>query len=143
MGIFVRGATIETSDIEETLILPKATLAEWAAIFQNVILNALNAMIDSPVKKIFISSRVSGRRKAILVQDTGRGVDISSADELFEPFARKLRISAERRALGLGGMGLGLTIVRMIASNVGCKVRFVKPEKGYKTAFELSWSETR
>lgn len=143
MGVLLRGATIETDEVEETLVLPKATFAEWSAILQNVILNALNAMIDARIKRISISSRSRGRAVAVLVQDTGRGVDLSTADELFRPFVRKLRISAERRALGLGGTGLGLTIVRMIANNAGCKVRFVEPEEGYKTAFELSWSEAR
>lgn len=143
MTVLLRGATIETSEVEETLLLPKATFAEWAAIFQNVILNALNAMIDSRVKRISISSRAHGRARAVLVQDTGSGADLSKADDLFGPFVRKLRLSAERRALGLGGTGLGLTIVRMIANNAGCTVRFVKPDKGYSTAFELSWSETK
>jgi len=90
-----------------------------------------------------IASRVRGPVTTIQVQDTGRGVDLSTADELFKPFVRKLRVSAERRALGLGGTGLGLTIVRMIANNADCKVRFVEPDKGYRTAFELSWSETK
>ncbi len=143
MDVLVRGAMIETSQIEETLMFPKATFAEWAAILQNVILNALNAMIDSRIKRISISSRIRGRTRALLVQDTGSGVDLSKADDLFKPFVRRLRLSAERRALGLGGTGLGLTIVRMIANNAGCKVRFVKPDKGYSTAFELSWSETK
>jgi len=143
MGILVRGATIETEGIEGGLMLPKAALAEWAAIFQNVILNALNAMIDSRTKTIAIGSRVRGRTRAILVQDTGRGVNLTTAHTLFEPFVRNMRISPERRALGLGGTGLGLTIVRMIANHVGCKVRFVEPDKGFKTAFELSWSEKK
>jgi signal transduction histidine kinase len=41
--------------------------------------------------------------------------------------------------MGYGGMGLGLTIVRMLAANLGCKVAFVDPEPGFKTAFRLSW----
>ncbi len=143
MGVLLRGATIETQEVEDTIMLPKATFAEWAAIFQNVILNALNAMIDSRTKRISIASRVRGPVTTIQVQDTGRGVDLPTADELFKPFVRKLRVSAERRALGLGGTGLGLTIVRMIANNADCKVRFVEPDKGYRTAFELSWNETK
>jgi len=76
-----------------------------------------------------------------LVQDTGIGVDVTNSEKLFEPFLRRVKVSAERRALGLGGMGLGLTIVRMIASALNSRVRFVKPETEFRTAFELSWSE--
>ena len=60
-------------------------------------------------------------------------------DRLFEPFERDITLSAERRALGMGGTGLGLTIVRMIAESRGCEVTFVKPSEGYSTAFELKW----
>jgi signal transduction histidine kinase len=77
----------------------------------------------------------------IRVEDTGVGVDLRSAHDLFKPFVRKLHLSQERKALGLGGTGLGLSIVRMIAGNVGCRVNFVAPTAGFKTAFELSWSE--
>jgi hypothetical protein len=52
-----------------------------------------------------------------------------------------LKISPERRSLGLGGTGLGLTIVRMVATSVNCRVAFVQPEPGFETAFQLSWSE--
>lgn len=136
-----RGTVIEVS-VDEGLRLPKGAVAEWTALFQNVLLNALNATLDTAVKRIDISSRVRGQRSSILVQDTGVGVDLEDSEELFRPFERHLEISPERRALGLGGSGLGLTIVRLIASNLGCRVRFVEPTQGYRTAFELSWRES-
>ncbi len=34
-----------------------------------------------------------------------------------------------------------LTIVRLLANNIGCKVEFVEPTKGFKTAFSISWKE--
>jgi signal transduction histidine kinase len=68
-------------------------------------------------------------------------VDLLSADELFKPFVRKIKLSPERQALGLGGSGLGLTIVRMIANNTDSKVQFVEPDDGFNTSFQLSWSE--
>ena len=77
----------------------------------------------------------------MLVQDTGSGVELSSAEELFDPFVRRLNISPERRSLGLGGTGLGLTIVRMVATSLNCRVGFTQPAPGFETAFQLSWSE--
>ena len=121
--------------------LPSGTFAEWSAVFQNVFINATNAMLDSQQKMIIVRSGASRGRVLILVEDTGSGVDLEDAESLFKPFERRLEISPDRRELGLGGMGLGLAIVRMLANNLGCRVRFAEPSEGYSTAFELSWRE--
>jgi len=141
MGILIRGIKPDVNGIDEALRLPHGRFVEWSAIFQNVFTNAVNAMLDSVEKRIVVSSRTSGRRRFLLVQDTGCGVALEEAGELFKPFKRRITISPERRALGLGGSGLGLTIVRMLASNLGCRVSFVEPEEGFSTAFQISWRE--
>jgi signal transduction histidine kinase len=140
-AVLTRGVEIDVDGIDPTLRLPKGSFAEWSAIFQNVFINATNAMLDSEERRISVSCREQGQRTSILVQDTGSGVDLETADELFEPFVRKLEISPERRSLGFGGMGMGLTIVRMMAANLGCKVSFVEPAEGFTTAFQLTWRE--
>lgn len=137
-----RATTLDAKRVERELRLPIGTVAEWTAVFQNVLLNALNATLDTERKRISISSGIEGRRTRILVQDTGVGVELDDAEQLFRPFERRLELSKERRSLGLGGSGLGLTIVRLIATQLACKVRFVKPEADFETAFELSWRET-
>lgn len=131
---------IDASRIEYVL-LPEASVAEWSSIFQNVFLNAINALLDTEKKLIQVSTRIQGKEREILIQDTGVGVNIKSSDELFEPFVRKTKISKERQALGYGGTGLGLTIVKLLAHKIGCEVAFVKPTRGFKTAFSLKWSE--
>jgi hypothetical protein len=135
-----RNIPINTSNIEY-ILLPEASLVEWSSIFQNVLINAFNAMIDSKIKTILISVRSVGKEREILIQDTGSGVDLNAADELFLPFVRKTKISPERESLGYGGAGLGLTIVKLIAYNIGCQVSFVKPDPEFKTAFSLKWRE--
>ncbi len=137
----MRDSRLDYADLDPDFRLPRGTFAEWSAIFQNVLVNAVNAMIDSRQKRIAISSRSRGSEHLILVQDTGAGVALDSAEELFQPFVRKLKISKEREALGLGGTGLGLAIVRMIAEGRNCRVGFVKPDAEFKSAFRLAWSE--
>jgi signal transduction histidine kinase len=138
----LRGVHIDAAALGD-LRLPPGTYAEWAAVLQNVLLNAINATMDARRKTIRLSTHAAGRNRSVLIEDTGVGVDVASADRLFEPFERHTRISRDRRALGYGGTGLGLTIVRMIASELGAHVRFVEPvTRGFKTAFRLSWMET-
>ena len=142
-SFLARNTEIDYSQINDRLRLPKASFAEWGAIFQNVFINAFNAMLDSPKRRLHISFRSRGRSQEILIQDTGHGVNLKDADRLFEPLQRASKISVERKALGYGGTGLGLTIVRLVASNIGCRVQFVNPEDGFKTAFSIQWRETK
>ena len=143
VSILGRGIPIQTSRLDERLLLPKATFPEWSSIFQNVFINAFNALLDSKTKEIDVSSRIKDDYQEILVQDTGSGVKLSEAEDLFKPFERRATITTERQALGYGGTGLGLTIVNLVSTNIGCKVSFVKPELGYKTAFSIKWRELK
>ena len=142
MGVLLRGVDVDRNEVSASLRLPEAGYAEWSAIFQNVLLNAVNAMLDVKNRQIVIRSSSEGKNHAIFIEDTGKGVELSSSEDLFKPFVRKLSTSPDRQALGLGGTGLGLAIVRMIATAIHCEARFVKPDPGFKTAFKLSWSET-
>jgi hypothetical protein len=141
VSVLVRDVEWE-NDVDERFRLPAGSFAEWSAIFQNVFLNASNAMLDSDHRKLWAHAYSAGRNRAVVIEDTGAGVDLDEQLELFEPFVRKLEVSRERRALGIGGTGLGLTIVRMVAISLGCQVAFVEPSSGYSTAFRLSWRES-
>jgi signal transduction histidine kinase len=136
----LRGVKVETADIPDDLRLPQGTLAGWNAVFQNVFVNAVNAMLDSKAKRIRCQAHVddSGRAR-LVIEDTGVGADLELAEEYFKPFVRKLDLPEDRKALGLGGMGIGLTIVRMVCQTFGCKTKFIKPRPPFKTAFEISW----
>lgn len=140
MKPFLNGIDLKKRFADE-IYLPIATLAEWQGLFQNVITNALNAVMDSPTRRILISTgRGPGRKMWVRISDTGHGIDLGRSNEFFEPFHRAGEISEHRKSMGLGGHGLGLTIVRMIAENRNCHVAFVSPEPDYATTFELSWS---
>lgn len=141
VDVLARGIPIDTNKLDDKLLLPKASHAEWASIFQNVFINAFNALLDSENKQIKVSSKSHDGTREILIQDTGCGVDLSDAEKLFEPYERMITISPERRRLAYGGTGLGLTIVRLLAKNIRCEVSFVKPEKGFNTAFSIKWEE--
>ena len=137
---FLRTLKSDTSDISDDLLLPLGTMADWQALFQNVFVNSSNAMLDSPTKRLRVSAGVAGKRENYLqISDTGVGVDLDTSDALFDPFVRELEISDGRKSLGLGGMGMGLTIVRMICETRGCSYNFVEPEAGFCTSFKMTW----
>lgn len=131
---------IGIDQVPEDLMLPPGTFAEWSAIWQNIVINASNASLgqSDPVLEFVASSR--GKRTTILALDNGVGVDLESAAGFFDPFKRGLEITSTR-GLGTGGTGLGLTIVRMIATKLHSNVEFVEPPPGWATAFKLSWEE--
>ena len=136
----LRGVKVETDGIPDDLRLPQGTLAGWNAVFQNVFVNAVNAMLDSKAKRIRCRADVEvGGRVRLVIEDTGVGTDLNGSEELFKPFIRKLDLPEDRRALGLGGMGIGLTIVRMVCQTFGCSTKFIKPKPPFNTAFEISW----
>lgn len=138
----LRNISADLSNIPEDLRLPMGTMADWQALFQNVFVNAANAMLDTELKRLRISGgKLRRRRKYIQVSDTGVGVDADNAQKLFEPFVREMRISDERKSLGIGGMGLGLTIVRMICETRKCKYEFVDAEPGYSSTFRITWTK--
>ena len=137
----LRNVNADVALIQDDVRFPLATLADWQAMLQNVFANAGNAMLDTSDKQIKVTTGVVNRRRTYLrVSDTGVGVDRESAMELFEPFVRHLVVSQERQSLGLGGMGLGLTIVRMICETRKCSYGFVEPEPGFSSTFELTWA---
>ncbi|HEU4739276.1 MAG TPA: ATP-binding protein [Solirubrobacterales bacterium] len=139
--LLLRGVSVRTDGVDPDLALPPGRFAEWTAIFQNVLVNAANATLDADERVVEVFSRRTGPNTAIYFQDTGTGVDLRTAEELFVPFARQQSISEDRRNLGAGGTGLGLTIVRMIASNLDCLVAFVEPTDDFSSALRISWRE--
>ena len=137
----LRNLDAEVSGVPKDLLLPLGTMADWQALFQNIFVNASNAMLDSTAKLVSVSGGTLGRSTSYLqVSDTGVGVDTEASERLFEPFVRRLEISDERRSLGLAGMGLGLTIVRMICETRNCWYGFIEAEPGFSSTFRMTWT---
>ena len=99
-------------------------------------------MLDSNKSLIsFDGGRGTRAREWLRVSDTGVGLDVplNDSQKLFEPFQRQLRISDENRSIAMGGQGLGLAIVRMIAQRRSAQAAFVQPKKGFVTTVEILW----
>ena len=134
------GVTFDLTGIDPDLHLPPAAYAEWVSIFQNAFFNSLNALVDSNERVIVVRSEDTGRCRRILIEDTGSGIDLGESETLFEPFRRRTMISRERKELGFGGSGLGLTIMRVIADSRGVRVGFGPPSPGFATSLVMEWT---
>ena len=141
-GPLMARVDFHTRDVPHELRFPLGSFAEWSAMIQNFLTNAWNAMLDSERAEILFEGGAGKRgHEWLRVSDTGVGlaIPLQESDTLFEPFERHLSISPENRSIGMGGQGLGLTIVRMIAQRRGAQVAFVKPEPGFATTLQVSW----
>ena len=135
------GVHFDTASVSATLRFPLGSFAEWNAILQNLLSNAWNAMLTTPDPAVLFEAGTTGRRHWLRLSDTGVGLAVPLTDSgaLFEPFERRLEIRAADRSIAMGGQGLGLAIVRMIAHTRSTKVRFVRPSASYSTTVELFW----
>ena len=128
--------------IPEALRFPVGAFAEWSAVLQNLLTNAWNAMLDADQAMVaFEGGRGARANEWLCVSDTGVGLDVplEQSETLFEPFERRLTISNANRSIAMGGQGLGLAIVRMIARRRTARVAFVRPKPGFATTLQMSW----
>ena len=136
------GLTFDFEGIPEGLLFPVGAFAEWSAILQNVLFNAWNAILEAERRVVrFDGSAATARRQYLRISDTGvgLGVPVKESGIFFEAFERRALISPANRSIAIGGQGLGLAIVRMIAHSREAEIAFVKPSRGFSTAIQLSW----
>ena len=97
-------------------------------VLTNLIRNAIDAMIDSPIRSLTIRT-VTGPDDLVTVsvEDTGSGIDESVAPQLFQPFVTSKRT----------GMGVGLSICRTIVEGHGGRIWF-EPRPGGGTIFNFT-----
>jgi two-component system sensor kinase FixL len=70
----------------------------------NLIRNGVEAMLESPVRSLTISTTAEGDFVDVCVEDTGSGISEALASQLFQPFVTSKKT----------GMGIGLSICRTI-----------------------------
>lgn len=78
----------------------------------NLVRNALQAMADSDERHLRIWSKLRGTMVEVVVEDSGTGITPDHEEQLFLPFNTKK----------INGLGLGLTIVKMIVEAHGGRI---------------------
>jgi len=97
-------------------------------VLLNLVRNAIDAMIDSPVRLLNVSSsaRPAGF-VTISVEDTGSGISETVAPQLFQPFVTSKQ----------AGMGIGLSICRTIVEAHGGRIS-CEPGRDRGTVFRFT-----
>ena len=129
-----------THGIEQRLELPGRQLrvladeAEIRMIFLNLIQNAHHAMPAGGTLTARLSE--ADGRALIEIIDTGIGMEEEHLAGIFDPFF-------SRRADGVAGTGLGLTIVKNFVERVGGKIAVASvPGRGSSFSISLALAET-
>ncbi len=119
-------------DIDEDLKMPPMFPAETAAVFTNLLTNAVKNAGDHG--RVRVAARERDRRLVIRVENTGTAVDLNEAERWFAPF-QSTTVDVDP-VLGQG-LGLGLPITREILAQYGISIFFAKPRRVYATALEV------
>jgi two-component system sensor kinase FixL len=97
-------------------------------VLLNLIRNAIEAMIESPVRSLNVSSSAGlDGFVTISVEDTGSGIGETIASQLFQPFVTSKQT----------GMGIGLSICRTIVEAHGGRI-WCEPARDRGTIFRFT-----
>jgi signal transduction histidine kinase len=106
--------------------------AELNQVMQNLCENAIK--YNRKKGRVYVRARRVGKRVIVSVSDTGIGIPKEDLPRIFDRFhrAENARLKTER------GNGLGLSIVRSILANRGCRIWAESAEgKGTTVSFTL------
>jgi signal transduction histidine kinase len=120
-------------DIPDNLRTQKMYRSELVSVLYNLMSNAAKAVIGTNDRRIEVKGFDENNYVHIWFLDSGRGLDKSLWENVFEPF-----ITYSEPDLKFGvGTGLGLKIVRDIINACGGNVQFINPPDSWKTCVEV------
>ena len=126
---FLGRATVVEHQLAPNLDAVQADPVHLQQALLNLIMNSLDAMLDTPVadRRVTISTFSVNGFVEVSVRDRGVGLPEDDPDKVFSHFF----------STKLNGMGMGLTIVRSIVEAHGGEIRAENVEGGARVFFRL------
>ena len=112
---------------------PRMYRSELVSVLHNLMTNAAKAVRGEHTRRIEITGFIDDDTIHIQFLDTGKGLDKSRWEVVFEPFESDSEPDMKFGA----GTGLGLKIVRDIIRSYGGEVQFCEPPEGWKTCVDV------
>lgn len=140
---------LDQRKIEISAQLPKAdarvTVIQSAVerILLNLIQNAVDALLESEVRKIRISLEDIGEAYRIEIRDTGHGIPAERMAHLWERFGHSesaKKAANDATALRASGSGFGLYKVKQLVESIHGEIRVETSPKG--TCFQIDLPKT-
>jgi len=135
-----RGIKVKV-DIGEDVMSPPLPRALYNGVALNLYTNALKAAVGGieadPSPRVTVRAWNEGRRHVLEVADTGVGIPPTLRKRIWDPLFTTTS-AQDYNPLG-SGMGLGLTLVKKIVSDVGGRIGLVTPPPGLKTCFRVEF----
>lgn len=111
--------------------------SDFSQSFVNIIKNGIDAMWDSPAKRMEIRMNYENDMIIVKIKDTGKGIPKEIGDKIFEPFFTTKPKFKDAKGEEPNGTGLGLDSVLSLLKPYGATVTF-NSESGVGTEFTIS-----
>jgi signal transduction histidine kinase len=118
--------------------LPVADRDALVQILTNLIDNAIKFSKDAAVQRVEVAAEDTGDSVVLAVRDAGPGVDDAFLDDMFDAFTR----GEAELTRSTQGTGIGLALVRQLATALGGRTRARNLRPGFEVAIELPWPTT-
>ncbi|GMV26465.1 MAG: hypothetical protein AMXMBFR58_24960 [Phycisphaerae bacterium] len=124
----LRQTTVETS-LDESTGSTRLNQHALGQVLANLLRNALDAMEESPTRRLTVSTRRAGGECRIEIRDSGCGIEAKNLQKIFEPFFTTKSVGR--------GTGLGLPISAKLMREQGGRIE-VESRPGEGTCFVVS-----
>jgi signal transduction histidine kinase len=136
-----RNVVVDIDGIDDELMTPALPVTLYSGILLNLYTNALKAVFggqgSAAQPRVAIKAWNQPKYHVLEVADTGVGIPPNLRDRIWDPLFTTTS-GGSSNPLG-SGMGLGLSLVRKLLSDVGARIKIVDPPPGFSTCFRVQF----